>query len=100
MYKRQLIDLVIALPPLGIVLTHVLLSQLHGLAILGIAPVSYTHLRVFLYSLGGSAGEPVGVLLRGAHPAHGGERCPLGAEEALGQLAQLLPGCLLYTSTW
>lgn len=48
-----------------------------------------------MYSLGGSAGEPVGVLLRGAHPAHGGERCPLGAEEALGQLAQLLPGHLL-----
>ena len=34
---KTLIDLVIALPPLGIVLTHVLLSQLHGLAILGIA---------------------------------------------------------------
>ena len=40
-------------------------------------------------------GEPAGVLLRGAHPAHSRERGPLRAEEMLGQLAQLLPSHLL-----
>ena len=34
---KVLIDLMIAIPPLGIVLTHVLLSQLHGLAVLRLA---------------------------------------------------------------
>ena len=34
---KTLIDLVIALPPLGIVLAHVLLGQLYSLAVLGIA---------------------------------------------------------------
>ncbi len=39
-------------------------------------------------------GEPAGVLLRGAHPAHSRERGPLRAEEMLGQLA-FLPSHLL-----
>ena len=34
---KALVDLVIALPPLGIVFAHVLLGQLHSLAVLGVA---------------------------------------------------------------